>query len=724
MSIIMLAYLPALLGIGAIALLVFSRRSSARATYDTFVAALIFILIWQLTQMISLLVSGPNALYMVRFSLAVANFMTPSLLLFALLFPKGATLSHRIRLLLVFVPALILLPLSFSPEMVSSVYYQGTVQYLKTGVVYDIQTIYTILYTLATVVILSFKAVRRSGNERSATILIAIGLLVPLLVGAALNYLTLDGSSLILYLYPASFFVMAAIISYAMFRYRLFDIKLAAVRSLAYILSLLAMTGIYFLLAYTTSIFVFKDHITTGVSLSPINIALALILAFIFQPLKRFFDKVTNDIFYHDAYSRDAFFARLSGLLTSTTNLRSLLETASNEIATTLKAEQVFFYLQYANEKKYHMTAGTSQHASLPAYDVHMLNDYLGAVDDQILVTDFLSDKDERIRRMLRSHRVALVMPLRQGKGIIGYLFLGEHRSGSYTKYDLETVLTTSNELIIAIQNALSLHEVKELNATLQQRIDVATKALRSSNAQLKHLDEVKDEFMSMASHQLRTPLTSIKGYLSMVIDGDVGKITPQQEKLLQEAFNSSERMVHLIADFLNVSRLQTGKFVVEKAEIDLNELVRTEVRDLQVMAAGRNMKLQLEAPDEPLYTRADAGKLREVIMNFIDNAIYYSKADSTIVIKVTSDDNLIAFSVIDGGIGVPKDEQTRLFSKFFRATNARKQRPDGTGVGLYLARKVIAAHHGSIIFASQEGKGSTFGFRLPRSKTAPKSQA
>lgn len=722
MSIIMLAYLPALLGIGAIALLVFSRRSSARATYNSFVAALVFILIWQLTQMISLSMSGTGALYMVRFSLAVANFMTPSLLLFALLFPKGMTLSHQRRLWLVFVPALILFPLSFSPDMVSSVYYQETVQYLKTGTIYNLQTIYTVLYTFAMVVILLFKATRRTGNERSATVLIAIGLLVPLLVGAALNYLTLDGSSLILYLYPASFFVMAAIISYAMFKYRLFDIKLAAVRSLAYILSLLAMTGIYFLLAYAASIFVFKDHITTGVSLSPINITLALILAFIFQPLKKFFDKVTNDIFYHDAYSRDAFFARLSGLLTSTTNLRSLLETASNEVATTLKAEQVFFYLHYVNEKKHHMTAGTSQHASLPAYDAHMLDEYLGTVNHQILVTDFLSDKDESIRRMLRSHRVALVMPLRQGKDIIGYLFLGEHRSGTYTKYDLETILTTSNELVIAIQNALSLHEVKELNATLQQRIDVATKELRSSNAQLKHLDEVKDEFMSMASHQLRTPLTSIKGYLSMVIDGDVGKVTPQQEKLLREAFNSSERMVHLIADFLNVSRLQTGKFVVEKAEIDLNELVRAEVEELKVMATGRNMTLHFDGPAEPLYAHADAGKLREVIMNFVDNAIYYSKAESTIAIKVAGDNDSITFTVVDTGIGVPKDEQTRLFSKFFRATNARKQRPDGTGVGLYLARKVVAAHHGSIIFASHEGKGSTFGFRLPRSKAKAKS--
>lgn len=143
---------------------------------------------------------------------------------------------------------------------------------------------------------------------------------------------------------------------------------------------------------------------------------------------------------------------------------------------------------------------------------------------------------------------------------------MGEHLSGNYTKRDLNVLSTINNELIIAIQNAVSLHEVWELNATLQQRINVATKELRSSNAQPRPFDEVKDEFMSMASHQLRTPLTSVKGYISMVLEGDAGKISTQQQKLLVEAYKSSERMVGLIADFLNVSRLQTVSLLSKRA--------------------------------------------------------------------------------------------------------------------------------------------------------------
>ena len=103
--------------------------------------------------------------------------------------------------------------------------------------------------------------------------------------------------------------------------------------------------------------------------------------------------------------------------------------------------------------------------------------------------------------------------------------------------------------------------------------------------------------------------------------------------------------------------------------------------------------------------------------MNFIDNAIYYSTEDSTITVKVTIEDGDVVFAVHDTGIGVPKSEQARLFTKFFRATNARRQRPDGTGIGLYLAKKVIDAHDGTMLFSSVEGKGSTFGFRLPIKK-------
>jgi signal transduction histidine kinase len=276
---------------------------------------------------------------------------------------------------------------------------------------------------------------------------------------------------------------------------------------------------------------------------------------------------------------------------------------------------------------------------------------------------------------------------------------------------------TIADELVIAIQNALSIQEVKDLNAHLEQRIDAATKELRASNAQLQKLDEAKDEFISMASHQLRTPLTSIKGYVSMLMDGDVGEVSKEQKHLLEEAFMSSERMVRLIGDFLNVSRLQTGKFVIDKHPVDLGKIVGDEVESLKTNAEVRGLKFMFKKSKNIPKLNLDESKIQQVIMNFCDNAIFYSKDNSKIVVELAVVDNYVQFTVKDSGIGVPATEQDQLFTKFFRATNARKQRPDGTGVGLFLAKKVIDAHDGKIVFESQEGKGSTFGFRLPIKK-------
>lgn len=363
------------------------------------------------------------------------------------------------------------------------------------------------------------------------------------------------------------------------------------------------------------------------------------------------------------------------------------------------------------------MSSGTAEHARVPHGDIEKLNEYFRSNHEEILLTDMLISDEEVIKEMLERHDVAVILPLWYAERHLGYLFLGEKHSGYYVHRDLKALRTIRDELVIAIQNALSVQEVREINATLQQRIQDATKELRHSNTQLQRLDAAKDEFVSMASHQLRTPLTSVKGYISMVLEGDVGRISATQRQLLGEAFTSSERMVHLINDFLNVSRLQTGKFMLEQRSLDLAKLVGQEVDSLRTTAEAHALKLQYKQPPYFPALYIDEGKIRQVVMNFIDNAIYYSREGTTIVISLRMEGGDALLEVRDTGIGVPKSEQAHLFTKFFRATNARKQRPDGTGVGLFLAKKVIVAHGGTMVFESVEGEGSTFGFRLPIKK-------
>ena len=158
---------------------------------------------------------------------------------------------------------------------------------------------------------------------------------------------------------------------------------------------------------------------------------------------------------------------------------------------------------------------------------------------------------------------------------------------------------------------------------------------------------------------------------------------------------------------------------MIDKQLTNLSQIIDDEVVLLNVVADQRNIKLVKKIDKKLPKTMMDVEKIRQVVMNMIDNAIYYSKPNSKVTVSAVKNGDFVEFTVKDTGIGVPKSEQKDLFGKFFRGTNARKKRPDGTGVGLFLARKAVLSHGGEMIFLSEEGKGSTFGFRLPITKAS-----
>ncbi len=242
-------------------------------------------------------------------------------------------------------------------------------------------------------------------------------------------------------------------------------------------------------------------------------------------------------------------------------------------------------------------------------------------------------------------------------------------------------------------------------------------KQLQMTNEHLKELDESKDEFISMVSHQLRTPLTSMKGFVSMVLDGDTGPLTDAQRSMLQQAFDSSQRMVYLIADLLNASRLRSGKFVIMNRVTYLPDVVASELSQLKEAAIARKVEFTFDKPEHFPKALLDETKLRQVIMNFLDNALYYTPTGGRVKAELKLTDKTIECTVTDNGMGVPRAEQDKLFTKFYRAANARRMRPEGTGLGLYMAKKVIVAQGGALIFNSVEGRGSVFGFVFPRNK-------
>ncbi|MEJ0073302.1 MAG: HAMP domain-containing sensor histidine kinase [Candidatus Saccharibacteria bacterium] len=313
----------------------------------------------------------------------------------------------------------------------------------------------------------------------------------------------------------------------------------------------------------------------------------------------------------------------------------------------------------------------------------------------------------ETVRRLHKQLGIQslYVVQLTARARLAGFMLAGFYGFPDQVPQQDITLLDRLSEPVgVALDNRLLFEENRRVLAQL-----------RRSNAKLQALDETKDEFITMASHQLRTPLTAIKGYISMVLEGDAGALNPSQQKLLEQSFVSSQRMVFLISDLLNLSRLNTGKFVIEPTPVQLADVVTAEVEQLKETARSRDVKLLYDKPAGLPKLMLDETKIHQVVMNFMDNAIYYTPAGGRIVISLTETPTAVEYRVQDNGIGVPKHEQHKLFSKFYRAGNARRARPDGTGLGLFMAKKVIAAQGGAIIFDSQEGKGSTFGFRFSK---------
>jgi signal transduction histidine kinase len=471
-----------------------------------------------------------------------------------------------------------------------------------------------------------------------------------------------------------------------------------------------------------TSLFFHGSTINTS-TLRWIYTFLAIVLAFIFAPLKRFFDKTTNRLFFRDSYDTQVFLDEFNKALVVTYELDQLLKESANIIEENIKPAHCLFAIN-ATENTKSRILGYGNRGAISKEDVREISNVIGHTRQKLIVVDELEDKHGALQKLLRDKDIVLVARLAASssgaKSDVGYLILGPKKSGNlYSSQDVKVIEIVANELVIAVQNALRFEEIENFNITLQGKVDEATRKLRRVNERLKTLDETKDDFISMASHQLRTPLTSVKGYISMVLEGDAGKISPTQKKLLTQSFFSSQRMVYLIADMLNISRLKTGKFVIEPIRVNLAEVVEQEMSQLQETAASRSLTLSYDKPKTFPDLMLDETKIRQVIMNFVDNAIYYTPSGGHINVRLVETSATVELRVEDNGIGVPRSERSHLFTKFYRAGNARKARPDGTGLGLFMAKKVVIAQGGAIIFESQQDKGSTFGFVFSKAKLA-----
>lgn len=254
------------------------------------------------------------------------------------------------------------------------------------------------------------------------------------------------------------------------------------------------------------------------------------------------------------------------------------------------------------------------------------------------------------------------------------------------------------------------LHEVKQ-----REELEILSKQLELANKRLQELDKAKTEFLSVASHQLRTPLTAIKGYVSMILEGDYGPTTDIQHETLKNVFESAQRLVFLINDLLDLSRIESGRMEFDFVALDLNEMIKSVITELKQKAEQKHLYLYFDAVNNRCpKIKADEEKMRQVVMNLIDNAVKYTLSGG-VTVRLHSVEKQLRLEIVDTGIGVALEDQPKLFQQFYRTEQANEVTREGTGLGIYVVKKIVEAHHGKIWFESAgKNKGTTFFVNLP----------
>lgn len=292
---------------------------------------------------------------------------------------------------------------------------------------------------------------------------------------------------------------------------------------------------------------------------------------------------------------------------------------------------------------------------------------------------------------------------------VITFIFFGVFGLQAYIiKQKIFTAIVEVNELEQLLRE-------QEQGAKMLVRRDLE---LSRANERLRQLDEMKSNFISVAAHQLRTPLSGIKWTVNLLLNGDLGAMNTEQTTFLMKAYESNDRMVSLVNDMLGADRIESGKIHYRFEPLQLLDLVDNILFELLPQANAKGLTIRFaNRPTALPKVRADAERMRAVFQNLLENSVKYSRPNGVVEIALSAERNEIMVSIKDDGIGIPKDQQKNIFERFFRATNAVKVENEGSGLGLFIVRSIVEKHGGRIWFESQENKGVTFHFTIPVEK-------
>jgi len=518
-------------------------------------------------------------------------------------------------------------------------------------------------------------------------------------------------------------FLYPLFMAYSISRYRLMDIRIAIGRSLIYLFSFSIIIFFASILITIGNRFV---NIVSFSVLSSINLIVCILL---FQPIFNFFEKIASKYFYYTFYSYQTVLTDLGRKLTQVLDLDKLSSLIVSTLTNTMKLDRTVILLRESGNGDYRIqkNIGFREENGISLVKDNFLTAWLEKNQTplvyeelSLIIRDVLKKEEkeslEKIKENMKKIEAALCLPLFIENKISGMIVLGNKISGDpYSQQDIALLNTLANQSSIALQNAKLYDQVHDLSENLQEKVDTQTKELKSAYEELKVLDKAKSEFISLASHQLRTPLTAIKGYISMILEGSYGKLPGSASKPLNNVLGSAERLIRIVNDLLNISKIELGKMEINKTAASIEEIISACCEEMKPAIENKGLKLIWHKPKSPLpEVEIDKLKIGQVISNLVDNAIKYTQKGE-IDIEARKTDSIIRISVKDTGEGLTAEELKMVFEGFTRGAAGIAYWIEGAGLGLYIAKKYVDLHNGKIrVESGGKGKGSIFYIELP----------
>jgi PAS domain S-box-containing protein len=304
------------------------------------------------------------------------------------------------------------------------------------------------------------------------------------------------------------------------------------------------------------------------------------------------------------------------------------------------------------------------------------------------------------------------------GEGVEAHQTRGRRKDG--TEVDVSLTVSPIRDSMQRVTGAAviarDITHMKRQQSQLQSLLAkerVARADAEAANQRLRELDRLKDEFISLVSHELRTPLTSIRGYLELLLDGGAGELTDDQNRFLSVVDRNSKRLMHLVGDLLFLAQVEAGKLQLELADVNLEDVVAESVEAAKPIADENGVELRASLEPTPSMV-GDRGRLSQVLDNLVSNAIKFTNEGGSVQVRLSATGDEALIEVVDTGMGIAAAEQSQLFDRFFRSSEATERAIPGTGLGLTIVKEIVERHEGTIEVESAAGRGTTMRVRLP----------